>query len=88
MIKSQVEILQHYENVAKDYEGFILASDPKSESFRLETILQLLDVNPNNDIIVDLGAGTGSLGLLWKKIHPSARYYRCAHLSWRNWNNH
>ena len=73
MTRNKADVKSHYEDVTGDYEEFLLCSDPKSEEFRLQTILKLLDINPATDTVVDLGAGVCKLGLLWRARYPSAR---------------
>ena len=74
MTMNKTDVESHYQQVKENYEGFILCSDPKSEEFRLNTILELLQIDPSSDTVVDLGAGVCKLGLLWNRQFPKARY--------------
>ena len=73
MIRNKTEVVSHYENVTGDYEGFIMTSDPKSNEFWLANIVEMLEIRPERDTVLDLGAGMCKLGLLWAKTYPKAR---------------
>ena len=73
MTRNKADVESHYENVTNGYEDFFLCSDPKSEAFRLETIMELLNIDPERETVLDLGAGVCKLGLLWKKRYPKAK---------------
>lgn len=55
------------------YDNLPLCSDPKSHNHRLETILELLNLDPVNDSIVDLGAGSSQIAKIWKQRFPNAK---------------
>lgn len=56
---------------------FPLVSGIKSHLNRLETIEELLQLDPNTDLVVDLGAGTSEMAKQWKKKYPQAQRFLC-----------
>ncbi|TRY63554.1 hypothetical protein TCAL_17409 [Tigriopus californicus] len=76
MLSSQT-VNDHYKQISEQYDTFPLVSGIQSHINRLETIEELLQLDPNTDLVVDLGAGTSEMGKLWKTKYPHARPFLC-----------
>ncbi len=55
------------------YEDVPLLSDAASHQTRLEACIDVLQLDPDRDLVVDLGAGTGAMAKLWALKYPHAK---------------
>ena len=78
------DIATHYERLCGNYSGIPLLSDLRTQLMRLNTCLSVLDLDPTQKSIVDMGAGTGELGRLLQECHPGARYTVQSCFIWLN----